>query len=243
MSLYAALLAPIAWRIPGHAARMLHGFARAERSSQLDLMLAANATTSTSRRALYVRHALDEARHASMFARRAEELRRARGEPPLAPVEADTEQLFTTLGELGFLAFVHAGEARGRAQLARHAATCRRRGDDRSAALFEAILPDEARHERYTRELLVELAGGEARARRAILRARLWEARRAWRRVGRSGAQLVFTASMLVLYLATAPFAVLVRVKRPVQSGWVGAPRETRALGGAGPTPVEARRA
>lgn len=225
MNRYAALLAPIAWRVPGHAARMLHGFARAEQGSMIDLLAAANLTTSPARRALYLRHALDEGRHASMFAHRSAELRRARGEAPLGPVAADTEQLFERLGEAGFLAFVHLGEARGRAQFEAHLRTCRARGDERSAALLTAIAADEARHEAYTAELLAELAGGERAARRAVRRARLWEAWRQWRRAGRWIAARVYAALMMVIFVAALPLSLLVRVMRPARDGWEGGAR------------------
>jgi hypothetical protein len=232
VTLHASLLAPIAWRIPGHAARMLHGFARAERGSMVDLLAAANLTASPARRALYLRHALDEGRHASMFAHRSAELRRARGEAPLGAVHADTEQLFERLGEARFLAFVHLGEARGRAEFEAHLRTCQRRGDAKSVALLEAIAADEARHERYTFDLLVELAGGERAARRAVRRAQLWEAWRMWRRAGRAISAVIYRALMLVLFVAVAPLALLVRVVRPARAGWTGrvAPSSPPAL-------------
>lgn len=224
MSLYAALLAPLAWRLPAWPARMLHGFARAERGSHADLLQAANRTASPARRALYLRHALDEARHATMFAQRSADLARAAGRAPLGPALADTEQLFERLGELGFLAFVHLGEARGRAQFVRHARACRGRGDVKSAALFEAILVDETRHAAYTRDLLVEVAGGEAAARAALRRARAWEAWRGFRRLGRASAHAIYAVCMIVLYLATAPLALIVRLGRPARGGWTGPP-------------------
>jgi hypothetical protein len=221
MNVYAALLAPLAWRVPGHAARMLHGFARAEQGSMIDMLAAANLTPSPARRALYLRHALDEGRHAGMFARRSAELRRAGGRAPLGPVLADTEQLFERLGEARFLAFVHLGEARGLAQFEAHIRACRRGGDDRSAALLEAISADETRHERYTGELLAELSGGARGARRAVRRARLWEAWRLWRRAGRWVSARVYAALMLALFVAVAPFALLVRLLHPARPGWV----------------------
>jgi hypothetical protein len=218
MNLYATLLAPLAWRVPGHAARMLHGFAQAEQGSMIDLLAAANLTASPERRALYLRHALDEGRHAGMFAHRSAELRRAGGRAPLGPVLADTEQLF----EARFLAFVHLGEARGRAQFEAHIRACRGRGDERSAALIEAISADEARHERYTAELLAEIAGGARGARRAVRRARVWEAWRLWRRAGRWVSARVYAVLMIALFVAVAPFALLVRLVRPARAGWVG---------------------
>jgi hypothetical protein len=222
VDLYAALLAPIAWRIPGHAARMLHGFAQAEQGSMVDLLAAANLTPSPERRALYLRHALDEARHAAMFARRSSELSKARGRASLGPVVADTEQLFERLGEPRFLAFVHLGESRARAQFAAHIRACRGTGDERSAALLVAISADEAEHERYTRALLVELAGGEREARRAVRRAVAWEAFRLWRRAGRFLSARLYAALMTILFVAVAPLALVVRIVRPARAGWVG---------------------
>ena len=224
MSLYAALLAPLAWRAPGHAARMLHGFARAEQGSAVDLLAAANLSPSPARRALYLRHALDEQRHAGLFARRSAELREGEARAPLGPVHADTEQLFERLGEVGFLAFVHLGEARGLAQFEAHIRTCRALGDERSAALLEAVCVDEERHERYSGELLAELCGGSRAARRAVRKARLWEAWRMWRRAGRWVAARVYGALMLVVFVAAAPLSLLVRIARPARAGWRGRP-------------------
>jgi hypothetical protein len=201
---------------------MLHGFARAEQGSMIDLLAAANLTPSPERRALYLRHALDEARHAGMFARRSAELRRAAGRDPLGPATADTEQLFERLGEARFLAFVHLGEARGLAEFEAHARACRARGDERSAALIDAIAADEARHARYTGELLAGMVGGDRAARRAVRRARAWEAWRLWRRAGRQMSAIVYGALVIALFVALAPFALIVRLARPARAGWTG---------------------
>jgi len=202
---------PLVWRLPGHGARKLYGFARAEQGSRLDLLQAARRTDSLSRRALYLRHALDETRHAAMFWRRAGELR---GDRALPPPAADTEALFDRLGELGFLAFVHRGERRGRRQFELYARHFARRGDARTAALFEAILVDEVRHERYTRELLVELAGGERPARAELRRAARWAAWRSYRRAGRALAGAVYVVLMTAIYLVAAPLATLALRRR-----------------------------
>ena len=199
------LVSPIVWRLPGHAPRKLEGFGRAEEGSRIDLLAAAHATPSPERRARYLRHALDELRHAAMFARRAGELRGERGLPAAGPPRADSEALFERLGELGFLAFVHRGERRGRRQFEVYARHFARRGDGRTRALFEAILADEREHERYTRELLVELCGGERGARRELARAARWEAWRSWRRAGRLLAHAVTTAGMTLIYCVFAP--------------------------------------
>ena len=234
------LVTPLVWRIPGHGARKLHGFARAEQGSRIDLLQAAHRTASGPRRALYLRHALDETRHASMFWRRSTELRLAAGLAPLPPPVADTERLFERLGERRFLAFVHRGERRGRQQFERYARHFDRRGDARTRALFDAILVDERRHEGYTRALLVELAGGERAARAALRWAALWEAWRTWRRAGRAAATAVYTVAMIAIYLvAGLVAAIAVRaaaVRRPrLHAAWQLPPAPPAAAPAAAP--------
>lgn len=214
---------PIVWRLPGHAAGKLESFSRAEEGSRVDLLAAAHATPSPARRAQYLRHALDETRHARLFARRAGELRLARGQLPAGPPRADSEALFARLGEVGFLAFVHLGERRGREQFAIYARLFARHGDERTRALFEGVLADEVVHERYTRELLVELCG-EAGARRALRRARRWQLWRTWRRAGRALAGATYTIAMLAVYVVSAPLgwlAARLRARRARQR-WLG---------------------
>ncbi|MEO8704460.1 MAG: ferritin-like domain-containing protein [Kofleriaceae bacterium] len=214
------LVTPIVWRVPGHGARKLHGFARAEQGSRIDLLQAAQRTGSLARRAQYLRHALDETRHASMFWRRGNELARRPSGPPIA----DTENLFETLGERRFLAFVHLGERRGREQFELYARHFGKRGDARTEALFGAILIDEHHHEDYTRALLVELCGGEAGARRELRRATLWDAWRTWRRAGRGLAGALYTLVMTVIYLVIGPIAALgLRLRRTSRADrWSG---------------------
>lgn len=207
-SLLVRASSPLVWRLPGHAPRKLEAFGRAEEGSRIDLLAAAHATPSLARRARYLRHALDETRHAAMFARRANELRAARGLAPSGPPRADSEALFERLGEVGFLAFVHRGERRGRRQFEVYARHFARHGDERTRALFDAILADEREHEGYTRALLVELAG-ERGAARALRRAGWWEAWRTWRRAGRALAHAVYAVAMTALYLVVAPLAWL----------------------------------
>ncbi|ACY13991.1 ferritin-like domain-containing protein [Haliangium ochraceum] len=241
MSRLARILNPIVWRLPGRPARKLLAFARAERGSMIDLAQAARTTPSSERAAMYLRHAADEARHARLFARRSDELRRAAGAESLGPVRADTEDLFDRLGEIDFLAFVHRGERRGRAQFEAYRDYFARRRAREDQALFEGIIADERQHERYTRELLCELAGGEQGAREALRRVARWEAWRRWRRAGRALAAQVYALAMFAVYLLALPLALLVRVVRPARRGWL----PSAALGesparpalGAGPPP------
>ncbi|MEZ4360577.1 MAG: ferritin-like domain-containing protein [Kofleriaceae bacterium] len=218
------LVSPVVWRIPGHAPRKLEAFGRAEEGSRIDLLAAAHATPALARRARYLRHALDETRHAAMFWRRANELRDERGLPRQGRPRADSEALFANLGELRFLAFVHLGERRGCRQFEVYARHFARRGDARTRALFEAILVDEQQHQAYTRELLVELAGGERAARRELGRAARWEAWRTWRRAGRALAGAAYQVAMTAVYLVFAPLASLgLRPRKPDRRRWLDA--------------------
>ena len=211
--LFARLLNPVVWRSERHAGRRFWRFAHAEAASRLDLFAAANATPDPERAALYLRHALDEGRHAQMFA-----LAASRRRDDLPPVRADDDRLFERLGETGFLAFVHHGESRGCAQFEAYSAWFAHR-DVRTAALFDAVLVDERRHRSYTRELLVALTGEKA-ASRAVRSAAAWEAWRMWRRAGSAIAQLAFVGLLLPLYAILAPLAIAIRWIRPARSGW-----------------------
>ena len=211
---------PIVWRIPGHAARKFFGFALAEQGSMIDLAAAARLTPSPERRAAYVRHLLDESRHARVFMLRSAELRASEGRASLGTPRADTEDLFATLGEVRFLAFVHRGEARGCQQFTEYRDWFARHGDQKTSAMFEAILKDERRHMRYTRDLLVDVAGGERGARKELRGAARWELWRTWRRAGRAVAERLYVLLMLAFSLLLAPFALVVQLTRPAKIGW-----------------------
>lgn len=214
----AHLVAPVRVRSARAVAAMLARFALAERGSYLTMRWAAERAPCPERRALYLRHAVDEARHARMFERRAREL----GLPAGADgADADAEDLFEALGETGFLAFVALAEGRGRREFEGYRRALAARGDDRTAALFEAILTDERRHEAYAGELLVRLAGSSSSARLRIARVALWET---WRGVRRGSAALgaaLYAALASALYLIVLPvFALHVRRARPPRAGW-----------------------
>jgi len=200
---------------------MLMAFARAERSSFFDMMEAANTTSDLKRRAQYLRHAVDENRHAQMFSLRALEL-----DPSLAfddtLARADFEHLFTRLGEARFLAFVHLGEKRARAQmvmfrdeLAGFEGTTR--ADPKTKALLDAVMADEAEHEAYTKELLSTLS----QASNELTGARFWELRRGWLRLGAASSGFVFKVVMWAIYVALAPLALLERWRNRSVTGWL----------------------
>ncbi len=219
-SLLARATAPIAFATRARTARQLFRFALAEQESMLELRAAAALCPSPERRALYLRHALDEERHATAFARHAAEIRRSLGRPPWGHPRTACEALYERLGEAAFLAFVHRGEHRGRVQFQAYEAYFGARGDTKLRALFTALIGDEEHHESYTRGLLVTCAGGERSARSALRKIALWEGFRAWRRSGQGLASLVYGACMLLLYVSLLPFAMLVRFMKPVRGGW-----------------------
>ena len=186
------------WRLlPGGdraIARRIAHFARTEQGSFLTLRMAANQTASASRAALYLRHAADEARHARLLHACAEELGGYR-----APLVADAEDIFAMRGELGFLAFVHHAEGRGRRQFEIIAEELGSKGRAATAELLQRIAGEESHHERYSGELLRDLAGEDALARTELRRIRRWEAWRQFRRLGRTLAGSVYDALILML--------------------------------------------
>jgi hypothetical protein len=208
-----------AFRSRPRTARLLHAFARTEEQSQLELRQAARSCGDDRRRARYLRHALDEARHARAFAEHAAELARAAGSAGFARPSAGCESLYERLGELRFLAFVHAGERRGRVEFETYARLLRRRGNEALAKLFEDLVQDERQHEAYSARLLEELAGN-AGARRALRWAARNGAWREFRRRGRALAGVFYGMTMLLVYAALAPFALAYRALSPKPCGF-----------------------
>ena len=222
----ARLTAPIAFATRARTAKQLFTFALAEQESMLELRAAAAKCTSPGRSAMYLRHALDEERHATMFAAHAAEIRRSLGKPSWGHPRTGCERLFERLGEPGFLAFVHRGEARGRAQFEAYERFFTGRSDDKLRALFAALIGDERGHETYTRALLVDRVGA-AGATRALAKMAFREAFRGWRRAGEGIGALFYNASMTLLFACLAPFALFVRYRRPARGGWATQPLRT----------------
>lgn len=187
------LLCAWTWRDRGWR---FHRFAQAELSSRYDLLDAANRCSDPERVAALLRHAADEARHATLFRNRAREL------GCNIPLQADYEKLYQRLGEPAFFAFVARGEARAIRQFAVWRAWLEE-GRDRAA--LDAVLPDEQRHAAYTRAW----AGPGARA-------ALWEFGRSWMRTGAGLSMALYTALCTLLYLSLAPLALWMR---PVRTG------------------------
>ena len=179
---------PIVWRLPGRGARMLFSFAHAEAASRMDLLAAARHTPSLERRALYVRHAIDEARHATMFELRSAELRAARR---TAAARRGARRQRSAVRAPGRAAAswrsctrrgARPPAVRGLSRVLRaHAATIA------CARCSTPMLADERATRPTPRELLRRAGRQRARAARAALRrAAAWEAWRLWRRSGRA---------------------------------------------------------
>jgi hypothetical protein len=111
------------------------------------------------------------------------------------------------------------GEQRGRAEFEAYARLLRKRGADATALLFEGLIADERQHEAYTAQLLNELAGVDG-ARRALRWVRRWQAWREFRRRGRKLAGALYGVSMLLVYVALAPFALTLRLLGKAERGF-----------------------
>lgn len=210
----------IVWRLPGSEARKLFRFSCTELGGMLDLCAAANLTENRDRQAAYLRHFLDEKRHAQMFLARYRTLFKNPTQAIPKIPNVDHEHLFERLGETRFLAFVHRAEKRGRLQFETYRDWFARRQDHKGRALFDGILQDEHRHEIYTRELLTALSGDERTARKELRGAAAWAAWRHWRRIGRFTAEVVYVPLMLLFYFIMTPILFATAATRRHSSGW-----------------------
>ena len=187
----------------------------------LDLHEAASMTPSLHRRSLYLQQARDEGRHARLFLRTSNQRRLARGLRPVGSLRAaDTGHLFTRLGEERFLAFVHLGERRAREKFEVLQPWMASHGEKALGKVLQGILNDEANHEGYSWDLLVQVAGDEQRARSLVRRAAIWDAWITWRRAGASLTYRVYYGVMLVIYSLLPLLAAIVLFKRPLRGGW-----------------------
>jgi len=221
------LVSPLAWARSGAEHRFLASFSETERGSSVDMLAAAELTTRRDLRAKYFIHALDEARHSRLFARRASELgaETVRAKAALDDSRAlqthgivQGRPLFERYGELEFLAFVWCSEALAVEQFDVY----RELGllDEKTDTMLGLILADEHFHvsysngelERYRREGRGSEVGW---ARRKVLLRRPWEA---WMRFSLRVGHVVTSFWMTMLYmLVVAPFRLMARREA---SGW-----------------------
>jgi hypothetical protein len=215
------------WRDVDRRARKLLRFAETEADGGRHLARAAELTSDPLLRRLFLRHSLDEDRHAELFRRRGRALRRERSPARaggfdadwLAPGERGLDHLEVgALSEAELLAFLHFSEkaAAGRFALYRDMLE----GDDGTRAVFTDVLHDEEFHMNYTRTQLARVA--PVRSRGALWRGR---AGRLWRAYLRAAAALagVLGSVMLTLqyYVLLPVFALCARrAARGDVPGW-----------------------
>jgi hypothetical protein len=220
--------APIAWRSEKRTVRKLLGYASTEAGSALDMLRAAELTDEPGLRALFFRHALDEARHARLFQDAARSLLPAAsglGVSEYDVIHATRQDLLNKYGLIQFVVFVHLAEASGYRQflaLKQHFS-----GRPDLSLLFDRIARDETFHIAYTRRIIdAWMAGPERTAvQRAFLILRLRRGWAAWKRAGRVVGDMLSKAVLALTYLCCLwPFAVVQRLTDQDRGGWHAAP-------------------
>ena len=219
------------WRDERRRASKLFRFAQTESDGGRDLSRAAELTADGLLRRLFLRHALDEQRHAALFAERGRALLAAASNAApvrfegnwLAPGERGLDDLrVEQQSPESLLAFLHLSEkaAAGRFQIYQEVLAA----DPQTRAVFREVLQDEAFHMTYTDKQL----GRIAPRRRGWL---LWQARlgRLWKaylRLAVAVAGAIGTAALLVQYFVfLPPFAFLAkRSQRRELPGWAPVP-------------------
>ena len=228
----------LVWRDPKRRARNLLRFADVEADGGRDLVRAAEVTKDPLLRRLFLKHALDEQRHADLFRGRGVALMRtlpagaegveaqwlAPGERGLDDVRVEDERDET------LLAFLHLSEAAAARDFANYIAVLK--ADPPTRDVFEKVLHDEAFHMTYTHAQLKRVS--PAAAGRLIWKARLRRLWRAYLRVAAALAGLIGGVILTLQYFILLPFfAVLAkRAARREGDGWAPiAPERNGALG------------
>jgi len=209
--LFDRLLVPLhhwVWRGAHRRAHKLLRFAETEADGGRDLARAAEMTGDALLRRLYLRHAMDEQRHAELFRRRGRSIlaalpRRAAGVEAnwFAPGERGLDDLRIEKDkDDSLLAFLHLSERAAAMRFSIYRGVLAHDPDTRG--VFEDILRDEAFHMNYTRKQLERVS-----PRRHGLR--LWGARahRLWKVYLRFAA--AFASVMGGLILAVQYFVLL----------------------------------
>lgn len=217
----------LVWRNPRRRAQNLLRFAEVEADGGRDLVRAAEVTRDPLLRKLFLKHALDEQRHADLFRGRGLQLIRTLpaeraagvGADWLAPGERGLDDLrVEDEGDAALLAFLHLSEKQAARDFANYVAALA--GDRPTQAVFEKVLHDETFHMTYTRNQLDRVAARGAG--RWIWTARL---RRFWKAYLRLASGLAGLVGAVVLtaqyYLVLPPFAwVAKRAAHREPEGW-----------------------
>jgi hypothetical protein len=225
------LLRPIhhwIWRDAQRRARKLFHFAQTEADGGRDLCRAAELTSDALLRRLYLRHALDEQRHAELFERRGRGILTETGGSAqdgsvelnwLAPGERGLDSLrVESEGEENLLAFLHVSEKAAAGRFLIYQQVLRR--DPQTREVFQRVLRDEAFHMSYTHQQLIRIAPHRHGWR--LWAARLKRLGKGYLRVATMLAGVLATLLLLLQYFLLLPvFALLAkRAARREPAGW-----------------------
>ena len=216
----------LVWRDPRRRARTLLRFAEVEADGGRDLVRAAEVTGDPLLRRLFLKHALDEQRHADLFRSRGLALIRTlpsagggRAGEWMTPGERGLDDLRVEQeGDEALLAFLHLSEKAAAKDFADYVAVLD--ADPATRDVFEKVLHDETFHMTYTRDQLRRLA--PARADRRIWAARLRRFWKAYLRLASGLAGLIGAVVLTLQYYLVLPlFALLAkRAVRGEPDGW-----------------------
>ena len=221
----------LVWRNPRRRAQNLLRFAEVEADGGRDIVRAAEITRDPVLRKLFLKHALDEQRHADLFRTRG--LALIRTLPPgearavraswLTPGERGLDDLrVEDEGDAALLAFLHLSEAQAARDFANYVTVLGR--DPPTQQVFQKVLHDETFHMTYTRKELDRVAPDKARQ-------RLWAARgrrfwKAYLRLAAGLAGLIGAVILTLQFLIVLPFFAWQarRGARTEPEGWVAIP-------------------
>lgn len=205
------------WRDPSRRARKLLRFAETEADGGRDLARAAELASEPLLRRLFLRHSVDEQRHAALFRRRGQELLAAlpRGARPgfeaqlLTPGERGLDDLRVESERTdSLLAFLHLSEGAAAGRFAVYQEVLA--ADPATQAVFAAVLHDEVFHMSYTHTQLRRVAPTRSGVRLFWARARrLWKG---YLRLATALAAVLGGAMLLLQYFVLLPpFALWAR--------------------------------
>jgi hypothetical protein len=223
----------IVWRIPSRRSMKMAEFSHTEAGSSLDMLAAAEATVRPDLRKKFFRHAMDEFRHARMFAERSLALSSG---TKAADLLEDPEylvahgirgekSLYEELGEFDFLTFVWLAEQQAGRQF-----SCYRelmKEDPASLAMFTTICKDEAFHASYSKQELdrISKTTGRKALQVSVRRFRIRRLRDRFLRYTHGFGNVVANFWLLILYVvAFGPYSLFARQLAAAKAGFVATP-------------------
>jgi hypothetical protein len=216
------------WRAPFHRGQRLLKFAEVEADGGRDLARAAELTGDARLRQLYLRHALDEQRHADIFRSRGIALVKAHpGEGAatfwqpdwLTPGERGVDDVKVERDRDGpLLAFLHLSERAAAKQFAIYGRAVG--ADSETRDVFQHILSDEAFHMQYTRQELGRVA--ERQQGWLLWRARLGRIWKGYLRIAAAIGNLFGSVILTLQYFLLLPLFAWAakRAARRETEGW-----------------------